>query len=292
MHRLKKLHLDLHPFRFSIETDSQLTYQNLIHLYPPELISEDPDKLADYSVRLLRSQGLRKYLKPQVNFHADCTEPFRPLKLSQSYAFCEWGMNYMIAANEMQHVIVHSAALAIDNQAIVFPAPPGSGKSTLTSYLSHHGWRLLTDEMTLITPNSLTLTPFVRPICLKNNSIELAKSWFKTGQFSSIAKDTHKGDVIHLSPPKDSWQLRKQPATIKAIVFPKYSRDIQLDIYALNKTQAFMQLADNAFNFGVLKNQGFLTLSQIIDQVDSYEVYYNDIEQLKDFLIDEIINHD
>jgi predicted NACHT family NTPase len=37
---------------------------------------------------------------------------------------------------EVQHVIIHSAILGKGNKAILFPAPPGSGKSTLTAYLA------------------------------------------------------------------------------------------------------------------------------------------------------------
>jgi len=189
----------------------------------------------------------------------------------------------------MQYVIIHSAVLAKDNKAILFPAPPGSGKSTLTAYLAFNGWRLLSDEMALIIPRTRTVQPFVRPICLKNRSITLAKNWFPDAVFSTVARDTHKGDVIHLSPPAESWLNANTPAEVVAVVFPQYTADVELDIYALNQTQSFMQLAGNAFNYGVIGVEGFETLTALIEQVPGFEILYNDVAQVAAFLEQELL---
>jgi hypothetical protein len=143
--------------------------------------------------------------------------------------------------------------------------------------------------MSLILPNTSQVVPFVRPICLKNASIDLAKSWFPLANFSSIAPDTHKGDVIHLSPPASSWQLKDKIVDIVGVVFPNYNKDKELDIYQLNKTQAFTQLAENSFNYGVIGDIGFQTLTKIIDKVDSFEIHYNDLKEVKSFLEEEIV---
>lgn len=279
--------LYLPPFTFSVTTDIPLVAANLQRLYAHAPKAES--LLVDYPLRLERGAGLRRLFKPQARFFADTQEPFQPLQLQQGYAMLEWGMNWCIAAHEMQYVIIHSAVLAKGDKAILFPAPPGSGKSTLTAYLAFNGWRLLSDEMALILPFSNKVQPFVRPICLKNRSIALAKSWFPTGVFSSIATDTHKGDVVHLSPPAASWQGALQQAEIVAVVFPSYQADTNLDIYSLDQTQAFMQLARNAFNFGVIGQEGFATLTAIIEQVPAFEVQYNDLTAVAAFLEQEVL---
>jgi HprK-related kinase A len=285
---IKQFLLDLAPFNFLVSTDSSLVIKNLKQIYG-DILQPANSKTADYHVKILKSAGLRAFIKPQARFFSDQHEPFKPLSHDQSYAFLEWGMNYAVAANEMQHVIVHSAVLAKNDQAILFPAPPGSGKSTLTSFLAFNGWQLLSDEMSLILPNTSQVVPFVRPICLKNASIDLAKSWFPEANFSSIAPDTHKGDVIHLSPPANSWQLKNKPVEIVGVVFPNYNKDKDLEIYQLNKTQAFTQLAENSFNYGVIGDIGFQTLTKVIDKVDSFEIHYNDLKEVKAFLEEEII---
>lgn len=279
--------LTLPPFNFEVITDLPLVAGNLCKMYPDSI--RHNESLIDYSLTVTKGQGIRRLFKPQARFFADTQEPFQPLQLQQGYAMLEWGMNWCIAAHEMQYVIIHSAVLAKGDKAILFPAPPGSGKSTLTAYLAFNGWRLLSDEMALILPFSNKVQPFVRPICLKNRSIALAKCWFPTGVFSSIATDTHKGDVVHLSPPAASWQGALQQAEIVAVVFPSYQADTNLDIYSLDQTQAFMQLARNAFNFGVIGQEGFATLTAIIEQVPAFEVQYNDLTAVAAFLEQEVL---
>lgn len=283
-----KVKLSIPPFNFEIESDIPFVINNIGLMYGFASISLDEIQ-TDYFVKILKSKGLRRFIKPQASFFLDQQEPFQPLQLQQAYALLEWGMNWCIASNELQYVIIHAAVLAKGDKAILFPAPPGSGKSTLTAYLAYNGWRLLSDEMALIIPYTKKVQPFVRPICLKNRSIELAKNWFQNGIFSTIASDTHKGDVVHLAPPPESWQAAKTQAEIVAVVFPQYQSNIELDIYKLNQVQAFMQLAHNAFNFGVIGQDGFETLTKIIEQVPAFEVKYNELSQLVAFLEQEVL---
>ncbi|MDP5037090.1 MAG: HprK-related kinase A, partial [Alishewanella sp.] len=264
-----------------------LVLENLSNIYGQQF--KKTNQLTDFIVRAERSGGIRRFIKPQARFFSDEQEPFQPLRLQQAYAMLEWGMNWCVATHEMQYVIIHSAVLAKDNKAILFPAPPGSGKSTLTAYLAFNGWRLLSDEMALIIPRTKTVQPFVRPICLKNRSIDLAKEWFPNAVFSSVATDTHKGDVIHLSPPLESWQAANIPAEIVGVVFPHYTPAKVLDIYQLNQTQSFMQLAENAFNYGVIGNEGFETLTAIIEQVPGFEIFYNNVNEVAKFLEQELL---
>jgi hypothetical protein len=90
------------------------------------------------------------------------------------------------------------------------------------------------------------------------------------GNISNIAKDTHKGDVIHLPPAELSWENRENNADLVAVVFPNYLANQDLQIYQLDKTQGFMQLVENAFNYGVLREVGFKTLTNVIDSVETF----------------------
>ncbi|MFT2090425.1 HprK-related kinase A [Paraglaciecola sp. 2405UD69-4] len=286
---LNNYFLDLFPFSFSIKTNLSGVVANLTTIYGNRFKHFEPHFIPDYELSIDKSGGFRSFIRPQARFFCDQHEPFKPLDFKKAYAFLEWGMNWTIAGNEVQHVIIHSAVLAKGNKAILFPAPPGSGKSTLTAYLSHNGWRLLSDEMALIIPNSKTVVPFVRPICLKNQSIDLAKSLFPDGKFSNIAKDTHKGDVIHLSPPELSWESHTTNAELVAVVFPNFRAEQDLQIYQLDKTQAFMQLVENAFNYSILRETAFSTLTNLIDNVQTFEIFHSDLSQVAEFLDEEVI---
>jgi len=280
-------YLHLSPFCFEIRTDISKVTANLQQIYA-DLLSTTPG-IPDYYLTLSSGSGLRKYVRPQARFLADQQEPFKPIDIDNGFALLEWGMNWCIATSEMRFVIVHAAVLAKDGKAVLFPAPPGSGKSTLTAWLAFNGWRLLSDEMALLIPGTNQVVPFVRPICLKNQSIDLARQWFPQGRFSTIAKNTHKGDVVHLSPPAQSWQQHTEPAEVVAIVFPKYQKAQPLQVTALNQAQAFMALAENAFNFSLAGSQGFHTIVQLVERCQNYEVTYTEVAELAEFLQQDVL---
>ena len=285
--KLTERHIDLKPFSFSVSSNIQAIHDGIDAIYPK--IVQTNARVSSYNVTIKQSSLLRRYYKPQSRFLCDQREPFLPMTIDKAFAMLEWGMNWVVSAHELQHVIIHSAVLAKGDKAILFPAPPGSGKSTLTSWLAFNGWRLLSDEMAIIVPQTNQVYPFVRPICLKNSSIDLAKQWYPNGAFSQVAKDTHKGDVIHLSPPIESWQQRAMPANIVAIVYPNYSKDVVCDICPLSSNESFSMLAKNAFNYGALGDKGFRTLAGLADKALNFEVFHSDLSELQAFLEQDII---
>lgn len=288
---MQTFYLQLPPFVFAIHTDIRLVIKNSELIYGSAFLEKlSKIEFVDYHITICFSGGIRKFYKPQARFLSDEREPFKPLKANQAYAMMEWGMNWTVAAYELQHVIIHAAVLEKNGKAILFPAPPGSGKSTLTAHLANSGWRLLSDEMALIEPGSHTVIPFVRPICLKNSSIGLAKSWFPDCNYSTIAKDTHKGNVIHMAPSSAALNEAKTPAKIVGVVFPQFDKSIELDIYQLNMTDAFMKLVENAFNFTAVDKGSFSTVTQLIEKTHNFEIQYNDLQQVQSFLEEDIID--
>ena len=71
--------------------------------------------------------------------------------MAQGFAMFEWGLNWVVANHAHQFAIVHAAAVEKDGRGFIFPGAPGSGKSTLCAALVSRGWRLLSDEMAMIS---------------------------------------------------------------------------------------------------------------------------------------------
>ncbi|WP_414828093.1 HprK-related kinase A [Alteromonas sp. H39] len=243
----------------------------------------------DFSIEVKAPSLIRRLIRPQVSFYCDGLTPFHPLPFNQSYALLEWGMNWCVAAHEYNDLIVHSAVIVKNNQAIILPALPGSGKSTLSAFFSQRGWKVYSDEMAVIDLTSLKVKPLFRPVCLKNNSIDIIKSEFPSCTMTETVNDTQKGDVAHLKVTTWSQYCEMVPVPIKAIVFPRYQADTTFQRSAVEKTEGFLSVIQNAFNYHVLGESAFQALVALSDTASYYRYVYNNLDAVLD-AFNELVN--
>lgn len=239
---------------------------------------EPEDGFADFHVRVARPAGLRRWLKPQVEFQFDGAPPFLPLPGDQAFPILEWGLNWCVSAHCHQYLIVHAAVVERSGRALVLPAPPGSGKSTLCAGLVNRGWRLLSDELALIDPASGAVAPLPRPVSLKNASIDVIRRFAPGAVLSATVHDTLKGSVAHMKPPKEAVRRAHEPAAPRWIVMPRYEAAASNELRPLSRGRAFMQLAESSFNYHVHARQGFELLVQTVQACECFEFVYSDLE--------------
>lgn len=249
--------------------------QNLYAAY--ELL--DKDDFVDFHVQLTSPSKLRRYFRPQVNFFFDGAAPFKPLPYEQAAAMFEWGLNWCIASYSNQYLIIHAAVVERNNQAFILPGTPGSGKSTLCAALVCSGWRLLSDEMTLLSTSDGQIYPVPRPISLKNQSIDVIQKFSPQGVFGQVVNDTAKGTVGHLRPPEQSVQSGAKPAQPAKLIFPKYKPASGTELTPVSKGRAMLRAAGDCFNYNVLGTQGFDSLGDLIDKCDCYEFNYSRLDE-------------
>lgn len=278
--RLAHCHLALQvgPFRFAVSSPFPAVAEGLATLYPDfELVEEGA--FIDFHVGVFPSTGMRRWVRPQVNFSFDGRMPFKPLPASQAMPMLEWGLNWAISSHAHQYLILHAAVVERNGQAMILPAPPGSGKSTLCAGLVNRDWRLLSDELTLIRLTDGLIIPISRPVSLKNRSIEIVRNLRKGVVVGQACEDTGKGTVAHMRPPTESVQRMAEPARPAWVVFPQFIQNGELTCETRGKSAAFIELVNNAFNYNLLGLAGFNAMGNLVDACEIHRISYGSLEQ-------------
>ena len=276
--KTRGLRLKIGGFNVCLSSSIPEVADHLLVLYGASDVIND-EAFIDFYISLAPPSKLRRYFRPQVNFSYDGYFPFNPLPYDQASAMFEWGLNWCIASHSHQYLIIHAAVVERNGQAFIFPGTPGSGKSTLCAALVCSGWRLLSDEMTLVSLADGLVYPVPRPISLKNRSIDVIRSFSPDVIFGEIVNDTSKGSVNHLRPPDRSVELGKMPAKPAKLIFPKYEQKSATNLAPLSKSRAFLKLAENCFNYNILGVEGFNSVGDLIDSSDCYDFKYSSLDE-------------
>jgi len=262
------------PFAASLETPFAALVDGLKRLYPPRSFIPAADAFYDFRVAIAPGRGAHRWLKPQARFLLDGESPFKPLPADQALPMFEWGLNYAIAAQAHQYLVVHAAAIERNGKVAILPGAPGAGKSTLTAALVQRGWRLLSDELALIRPQDAQVVPLARPINLKNGSIALMRAYAPDAVFSAETHDTAKGTVALMRAPASSIARSEEAAPIGWIVFPRWQKDAAPRLEPWSRAAGLMEIAHNAMNYSVHGGAGFALLADIFARAGCYRFVY------------------
>ena len=271
------------PFCFRLQSLDPTVAQGLNLLYG-DFPFDDDTGLRDFHVRIDSVNGPRRWYRPQVNFWLDKASPFKPLPKEHAFALLEWGMNWCIATFSHHYLLLHAAVLERRGQCVILPGEPGAGKSTLTAALSLSGWRLLSDELTIIDRDDGCIVPLARPVSLKNRSIDIIQAFDSGAVIGQAARDTHKGTVAHLKPPTDSVHRMGEKGRAAHIVFPRWVSGARTQLRPRAKADAFMHAASHSFNYSLLGRLGFELNAQLIDTCRCWDFEYSElVEALRTF---------
>lgn len=280
LQRLKdgSLLLNTGPFTYRLQSSIPSVAEGIAMLYGDYSLGTQQE-FVDFSVALDPSRGLRRFYRPQVRFSTHGYEPFEPLPIGHAYPMLEWAMNWCVYTHAHHYLLLHAAVVERNGFAMILPAPPGSGKSTLCAALIHRGWRLLSDEMALISLDDQQISALCRPVSLKNRSIEIIQHFAPNAVMNSVTHDTTKGSVCHMKVPTDHVQRIAERAIPRWVVFPRYVAGSKTLLTQRSRADSMLELGRNSFNYVILGLKGFETLSEVMTKSCCYDFCYSQLDE-------------
>lgn len=269
--------LGIGPFSFEVSCPFPQVEQALVRLYADYPVL-DRSEFVDFSVSISGGRGVRKWFRRQAIFTFDGNEPFVPLPEKHAFPLLEWAMNWCVSMHTFHYLLLHSAVIEREGCAVIMPAPPGSGKSTLCAGLVNRGWRLLSDELALVSLRDLSVTPFGRPISLKNRSIDIIREYVPEAVFSQVVHDTSKGTVSHMKVRPEHLVRIRETARPRWVVFPRYEAGAEPALSQRSKADSLLELGRNSFNYLILGKQGFDVLADVVEACDCYDFVYSQLD--------------
>lgn len=231
----------------------------------------------DVALALHRRRGLRRVVGAQIEAVADADVLFEPFPAATHLPLLEWSLNYLLAQRLQHRLLLHAGVVALDDRALVMPALPGSGKSTLTAALASSGWRLLSDEFGIVGLDDGLMHPMPRPIALKEASIDVVAAFAPHAVIGPRFPGTRKGTVAHVAPDARSVAARHTPAAPALLVFPHFLAGAAVRVEPMPRARAFAKLSVNSFNYEVLGPDGFEAVGALVARCTVHRLSYGDV---------------
>jgi len=146
---------------FSISTNIE-SFINQLRLRYGDYIAET-QALADFSIVVTKETDSYK-----ISTNENSTFTKYPLQ----------EIDYLISRHTVYHesvLALHGAAVEWNQSAYLFLAATTSGKTTLTSYLTHRGCGYLTDDCILLDRSTFYIYPYTTPLQIRDGGLDILK---------------------------------------------------------------------------------------------------------------------
>lgn len=184
-----------------------------------------------------------------------------------------WDANQRALASSTR-VALHAAAASWDEQGIVLPAAMDSGKTTLAAGLVLAGFSYLSDEATLIDPDTGRLHPFAKPLWMEPPTVRLLDGLYESlpSSYRRIMKHNY-----HVPPKRLRPGCVGLPCEVRYVIAPSYAPGSVTSLELMDGAEALMVLARNSFNLRTFGAAGIAILGSVVEQASSFRLTVGDL---------------
>ena len=184
-----------------------------------------------------------------------------------------WHVNAEAIKGTATYLALHAGAVSRGGEAVILPAPPDSGKTTLTAGLVRAGFEYLSDEAALIDPGTAMVHPFPRAMWMEPPTVELLGR--TGGGVPALEDDRYHYQVL-------AEDLRSGsaggPCPVGFVIAPMYQKGSATSLEPIGRAEAVRMLAENSFNFPRFGASGLVVLHRLVAGARCFRLRVGDLE--------------
>jgi hypothetical protein len=189
--------------------------------------------------------------------------------------FILWNASTTAIDGIHDRLVVHAGAVSFARRGVLLPAPPDSGKTTLTAGLVRAGFRYLTDEAAVIDPDSARLYPFPRALWVEPGSLS-ALAGVRPGRGVGTVPQ-HDGRAVHVAPEEIRERSIGGRCAVSFVIFPRYRASAAVELTPLSRAAAVVELANNTYNLRQFGADGIRLLARLTARSSCYRLSLGDL---------------
>lgn len=255
-------------YRFRVRTDVPSTESVIERLFAP--LREGSADGVDATYELTIREGApRRYelLRDGVSIQV----------VSNPGSMLDWivaDMARRSLTSDGELVAVHAGVVAKGGRAILLPAPPDHGKTTLVAGLVLAGFEFLSDEAAPIDPETLRVRPFPRPLVISPRTMALLPG------LEASLPDPHgllRNLNHHVSPEDLRPGSLGGEARIDHVVAPTYIPGSRTTLEPLSRAETLALLVDQCFNLDRLGRSAIRVLGEVVRNAACHRLTIGDL---------------
>jgi hypothetical protein len=182
---------------------------------------------------------------------------------------------------------IHAGVIRGGAGCVLFPAAPGSGKSSLTAAMTASGFPYLSDEVALVETPEFDVRPVPLAFCAKRSGWNVMARYYPQILQAPTHRRADDKDVRYVAPPANIVQ--QTPARVSHIIFPQYNAQSETHIVPVPRADALRRLMDECLALRTrLSLQDVEKLIETLSRIDCYALTFSLLDEAVDLVSDAV----
>ena len=232
------------------------------------------DEIADFHLRIEKARDLLRPFARLVRVLVDGYSSFPAAHCRQAIGALQQSINWVLLTRIYDLLNLRAAVVERNGYALLLPEIGRRFEAAeISIILAHKGYRLLSGELALLECASGKFCPLPAPIPVGH---EVLAELSSIVQPSALMQLPYSGVGGYVAAPGESVHRWQEGVAARWIIIPQRIQGGRSALEPLNRSEVFMALVSQSFNYEMLGASAFAALTELVQRCECYKLNYSD----------------